>query len=1307
MHYLAKSTTLLLFAIPVAFNQPVSAQTPTPDVLAQGFTSPPATTRPRCYWYWMDGKITKEGITRDLEGMARVGIGEAYIGIIGGQSGDTGPGGVTSFTEEWWQLVEHAIREAGRVGVDIGMFNGPGWSQSGGPWVKPEQAMRHVVTSEVHVKGPQHFEATVARPNGAIQDIATLAFPAPAADTDSIGAHSPKFSGGDNLARLFDGDRATSAPIPPGNSITVEVASPYTARSVTLYPARGVSFEGELQVSDDGTTFRGVRKFVLQRTNLSVQTGPEPLAPVSVAFPATTGRFFRIVFSNGGELSEIALSGAARVDDYARKKLGKMFQGSQPPFDYYTWPKQAEPENDSFAVPTNAVQNISSKLVGDKLTWDVPAGDWLIQRLAMSPTGVHNVPAPPDATGLEVDKMSREHLRSHFDAFIGQLLKRMPAADRKAFKHVVVDSYETGSENWTDGFATDFKARYGYDATPFLPVLSGRIVGNADQSNRFLWDLRRYVADRVAFDYVGGLRDLSREHGLKAWLENYGHAGFFGEFLQYGGQTEELGGEFWAEPENPVGNIELRDASSAAHIYGLPVTYAEAWTGGPAFSNTPSDLKLRGDWAYCQGISQFVLHLVISQPDERRPGISAWFGTEFNRHNTWFNQSKNFFDYLTRSQFMLQQGKSVADVAYFIGEDTPKMSGLQQPALPYGYSYDFINADVINNRLKLKNGRFTLPDGMSYRLIVIPDGVSIRPETLKKLRDLVAQGGAVWGTPPTKSPSLQNYPACDTEIAQLANQLWAKCDGVKSQSAVFGKGRVFRGAPLATALQQLNTPPDVVAHDATADSTLFVHRRSADADIYFISNQSKSALDIAPSFRVTGRAPELWNPETGARRPLAFYDSANGQTRVPLHLEVDGSVFVVFRGKSAPIRITNVSRDGKLLAQASPYTRAQQLTSAISPRSGTFTVSMWAKPTVETPLFSEVNTGIIGLGVGRNDVIYPVQGEFYVPGYTDAGMGIAVGTNGVTVFEHGAEYFVPILSKAIPITDWTHIAVVYNAGLPQLYINGALVHTGLKSTRAVHPGEPNRPFAGTIRDFARVSRALSPSEIVALAKSPVPTSNTVEEVILPQLTPTTNGAIQVLAWQPGTYNLQRSNGKPLSFSMPPLMPSTQLGGVWTVAFPANSGAPTATQLDSLASLTTNPDPTIKYFSGTATYTKNFDIPASALAADKRLYLDLGQVASIAEVTFNGKNVGTLWKAPFQLDITSFAKVGPNQLEVRVTNAWHNRLVGQRLAPDAFKSPGTEQLWASVFPNYGPGEPLFPSGLIGPVTLRQASALTLR
>ena len=668
--------------------------------LENSFITPPDATKPRCYWYWMDGNITTNGITKDLEAMRRVGIGEAYIGIIADQS-RLAPGDVKILTEPFRATMTHAVREGTRLGVDIGVFNSPGWSQSGGPWVKPEQSMRHLVSPEIRLHGPQHFLGKFPRPEGAFQDVAVLAFPAPAGDTDSIASLGGKVSKS------------------PG-TLTIEFPQLITARSITVTPTKRVNVAAEFLASDDGESFRTIRNFAIDRHNLGVEVGPVPLAPVVVAFPATSGRVFRLKVSTAEDIGGVELSGAARVDSISEKSLAKVFQDPQPPFDFYTWPQQAEPDSADQVIAAQSVQNLAANLHPDgSLDWDVPAGDSIIQRVGMVPTGVKNSPAPPEATGLEVDKMNRTALKSHFDAYVGQLLARLPAVERKSWKHVVADSYERGPENWTDGFAALFQQRYGYDPMLYLPVLTGRMVGGAEKSNRFLWDLRRLVADRVAMDYVGGLRDLCHEHGMKMWLENYGHWGFPSEFLLYGGNCDEISGEFW-ESGN-LGSVELRDAASAAHTYGKRQVFAEAWTGGPMDLSTPWSLKKRGDWALCQGINQFVFHVYIHQPwDDRKPGVNAGFGTEFNRNNTWFEMSKSWIDYLRRCTVLLQAGVQVADVAYFIGEDAPKMTGIRQPELPAGYDYDYINADVLLNRARVQQGQLILPDGMSYRLLVLP-----------------------------------------------------------------------------------------------------------------------------------------------------------------------------------------------------------------------------------------------------------------------------------------------------------------------------------------------------------------------------------------------------------------------------------------------------------------------------------------------------------------------------------------------------------------------------------------------------------
>jgi hypothetical protein len=455
-----------------------------------------------------------------------------------------------------------------------------------------------------------------------------------------------------------------------------------------------------------------------------------------------------------------------------------------------------------------------------------------------------------------------------------------------------------GSQNWTDELAPVFRDRYGYDPLPWLPVLTGRVVGSADQSDRFLWDLRRLVADRIATEYVGGLRDLCRPHGLQLWLENYGHWGFPAEFLQYGGQSDCIGGEFWLT--GGLGAVECRAASSAAHTYGFPRVSAEAFTGGPLFRTVPSALKARGDWAFCEGINHFVLHVYIHQPwEDRQPGVNAWFGTEFNRHNTWFNASRDWINYLRRSCFLLQQGTRVADVAYFIGEDAPKMTGIRQPELPPGFDYDFINAEVIQTRLTVKDGLLTLPGGPAYRVLVLPEMSTMRPPLLRKIRDLVSAGATVLGPPPLRSPSMQDYPDCDREVRSLAAEIW----GANETEA---------------ALQKRPTSLSALTRDFSSTAPLlYTHRTTSDAEIYFVANQQAQEIVATATFRVQGMVPELWRPESGRVERAAVYDVAEGTVRVPLHLNPHGSVFVVFR-REAPgtDRIVAVRRDGETILDA-------------------------------------------------------------------------------------------------------------------------------------------------------------------------------------------------------------------------------------------------------------------------------------------------------------------------------------------------------------------------------------------------------
>jgi hypothetical protein len=402
------------------------------------------------------------------------------------------------------------------------------------------------------------------------------------------------------------------------------------------------------------------------------------------------------------------------------------------------------------------------------------------------------------------------------------------------------------------------------------------------------------VADKISYDYVGGLREISHKHGFTTWLENYGHWGFPGEFLQYGGQSDEIGGEFWSS--GYLGSIENRAASSCAHIYGKPKVWAESFTsGGPAYSQYPGTMKRRGDWSFTEGINNTLLHVYIEQPyEDRYPGVDAWFGNEFNRKNTWFEQMDLFTTYIKRCNFMLQQGLDVADVAYFIGEDVPKMTGVRNPALPKGYSFDYINAEVIIRDLSVKAGKLVLPHGTSYRVLVLPPLETMRLEVLQKIEQLVAAGAVVLGTPPSRSPSMQGYPEVDNQVKALATKMWGDLS-VKQRT--YGEGKILTDMTMEETLAMLNVVPDFYT-DST--DVLYNHRTVDGKEIYFVSNQSEQPIQINAAFRVKDLQPELWDALTGLIRPLPDFEQTGETTLVPLQLDLNGSAFVVFRKKGTP-----------------------------------------------------------------------------------------------------------------------------------------------------------------------------------------------------------------------------------------------------------------------------------------------------------------------------------------------------------------------------------------------------------------------
>ena len=828
--------------------------------IEKGFEDVPEDVRIGCYWYWISNNISEEGVIRDLRAMKEAGITRAFIGNV--TTGGLPMGGVDFMSDEWWNITRAAFRTAGELGIEMGTFNSPGWSQSGGPWISEDQSMRYVAFKEDRVCG-NGGEQTIALPDVPQKRIiSAYAFPA-------IEGRSEEFSRRDE------------------GSIRMKLGSPMTVRTI-LVSCTG-DIEGWSRLEKDGKV---LKEFYFNRSNWTTHVGWDPTAPQVESIPEVEGDdfTFTIETQDKGEV-RVVLTDIPYVEEYAEKTFAKMYQSTLPPWEHYMWETPAASSGQK--VSSAGMVDLGGFITDGAIKWTVPEGEWSVVTAYAKTTGVENAPAVPEATGLEVDKMNKEHIRYHFDSYLGEILRRIPAEERTTFKLSVLDSYEMGGQNWTDGMAERFEQTYGYDMKRFLPAMQGYIVDSEEQTDRFLWDLRRLISDGVAYDYVRGLKEVCNENGLQTWLENYGHWGFPSEFLLYGGQSDQVAGEFWAGRNHTEIDIECKDASSCGHIYGKKQIWAESSTSGDmSFQRSPAMLKPGVDNSFIAGINATLLHVYIQQPDERMPGISAWFGTEFNRHNSWFSFMDLYTDYLRRSNYLLQQGDYVADVAYFIGEDAPKMAGIRVPEIPEGYCYDYINAEVLHKYSRVEDGCLVLDSGMRYRVLVLPPQTTMRPEMLECIAALVRDGLTVIGPQPVKSPSLQGWPDADGRVCALAEELWGgNC----------GKGRIYpEGTSLETVFADLGITPDcILAGDGTVR---FVHRHVADADIFFIANSEEHPVDVKASFRDTGRSgAELWDAVTGSRRGIALEGGAGLQT-VSFPLESFGSAFIVLRDDAMPVR---------------------------------------------------------------------------------------------------------------------------------------------------------------------------------------------------------------------------------------------------------------------------------------------------------------------------------------------------------------------------------------------------------------------
>jgi hypothetical protein len=912
------------------------------DPLAAGFANPPQGARPRVWWHWLNGNVTKEGIRKDVDWMARSGLGGLQNFDAEMMTPQLVAKRLPYMSPEWAEAFRFAAVLAEEKQLEFGIAASPGWSETGGPWVRPEHGMKKLVWNETVVEGGRPLALKlepVPRTTGPFQDlfvqpdimgqrpdpaklaslsgeIAVFAVPAaaPALPLPAVRAGGKSLDAA-RLAGRADTDAveiaAPSAEQP--SIVTLVYPAPQTVRSATVYfPGVATLFDrasvyGVLEASDDGAAWRKVAELPLgavpgsagfapvtaARFRVVVTSSPAPPNPAFMPVPgADPGPFAGLGQAKALRLGQLVLSAEARVNQFEAKS------GFATVDDYYALDAGVDPGESGLAP--SAILDLSGKVDADgTLRWTPPPGSWKILRLGWSLTGIENHPATPEATGLEVDKYDAKAVRAYLDDYLGQY-ERAAGKDlvgARGVRAIVTDSIEVGSSNWTPRLLEQFRRLRGYDARPWLPALTGVVIGNRARTDAFLYDYRRTLADLIASEHYGTVAEVARARGLKVYGEALESARVtLGDDMAMRSHASIPMAAMWTyRPEfgpNPTAIADMRGAASVSHLYGQNLVAAESMTSAMApWAFAPADLRPMIDMEFASGVNLPVIHTSVHQPldDDKKPGLSlAIFGQYFNRNETWAGMARPWVDYVARSSWLLQQGRYYADVAYFYGEEAPLVTLYKhgQPAdAPRRYAYDFVNADALLHKLAVRNGDLVAASGARYRLLFL--GGSSRRMTLATLRRLqaLADGGAtIVGPAPASAPGLADDPAA---FSALVKRMWSGAPSTR-----VGRGRVIASADVEAALASLGQAPDF---DYAGDAQLlFVHRRLADGDLYFVTNRAAQAVTTQARFNVRGKAAELWHADTGRAEP-ASYRSARDATTVPLALGPNESVFVVFR----------------------------------------------------------------------------------------------------------------------------------------------------------------------------------------------------------------------------------------------------------------------------------------------------------------------------------------------------------------------------------------------------------------------------
>lgn len=902
---LIKLNTVVASALLLLSSVDTHAQT---DYIYKNFQNPPAEARPQVWWHWMNGNVSKDGIRKDILWMHNSGITGFHVFDAGMGCPQIVPKLITYLSPEWKDCLKYAVSLADSLHMDVTIAASPGWSCTGGPWVKPEDAMKKITWHSMIINGgrtfkgklPEAFNATGNfrdMDNGNLntvkyyKDIAVIAVKLNSGDDspESLKARLTCSGGNFTLEQLNDEKLKKGEKLTPDSEgklwIEYTYPQPQTIRALSICDgsirdnwdnglARSLF---HLECSDNGKDYKKI---------CDIPQGGAYQQTISI--PKTTAKHFRLVCDHpqgSGKdafmhFSEFSLHPSSRVN-FAEERAG---------FSSYSRLNSYPMVKSDDAIPTENVIDISNYADSEgNLNWKAPAGKWQIYRFGYSLTGKVNHPASPQGTGLEVDKLDKaavnryltHYLDIYRDATGGMLGKR-------GINGLLIDSYEAGNATWTINMPREFSSRRGYELYKWLPVIAGRIIGSSDESERFLYDWRKTIGELIAENLYGESERIAHENGMQTYFEsNESSRQYLADGMSVKSHADIPMGAMWARQEKDrlMYAFDLKESSSAAHVYGRRFTAGESMTvaghEGMAYSFHPGNLKKVADHEMSCGLNRFVIHESAHQPvDDKRPGLSlGQYGQWFNRHETWAKRAKTWTDYLGRSCYMLQLGKNVAQIAYYYGTDNSVtgICGVDKVSVPRGYGYDFIGPDELLKETDIKNKELVTRGGASYKMLWIsPVVVKMSVSELRKIAAIAKAGIPVYGEKPLANNELKQN---NDEWQNLVNEIWNS--GLSNVITPLQTNNPLETAGIA---KDIDFPEDCKIN--------YIHRTTPEGDVYWISNASDKAIDTKVSVKAQGLEPQIWHPED-ARREKVAYNTDMGRTTVNLKLNPHDAVFLV------------------------------------------------------------------------------------------------------------------------------------------------------------------------------------------------------------------------------------------------------------------------------------------------------------------------------------------------------------------------------------------------------------------------------